>query len=79
MTTLLVTCGRCGLLTVTAAGAGIGSRCPACGDRAVDVTDLAPERTPDGPTLGPCRAGLYATGGAAAPRPGRRELVAATP
>jgi hypothetical protein len=46
MTTLLVTCGRCGLFTVTPAGAGIGSRCPACGDRAVDVTDLAPERPP---------------------------------
>lgn len=42
--TLWLLCARCGCeLTVTNASTVLGHGCPRCGDRAVDITDLAPE------------------------------------
>jgi hypothetical protein len=45
MATLHVLCARCGYDAVVAGVRTVaGARCPGCGDRAVELTDLAPER-----------------------------------
>ena len=47
--TLWLLCARCGFeLTVSSHGPVLGHGCPRCGDRAVDITDLAPERAMSG-------------------------------
>jgi hypothetical protein len=45
MATLHVLCARCGYDAVVVGVRTVaGARCPGCGDRAVELTDLAPER-----------------------------------